>query len=148
MTDKKPSAKIQEVLDTLRASGARITALRSSLIGLFIGSSRPLTAAEILAELKKKKLAPNKSSVYRELDFLLELGRIIEIDVLEGMKRYEWQPEHAQHHHHIVCTQCGVVECIELCFNEEELSAKVAKKSGFAVTSHVLEFFGVCADCR
>lgn len=139
---------VKEVIATLRSNGARITALRECLVSILINSTRPLSAAEILASLKKHKITPNKSSVYRELDFLLELKHINEIDVLEGMKRYEWQSEDSHHHHHIVCTECGIVECIELCFNEEEIANKVAKKSGFTVTSHLLEFFGICAECR
>jgi Fur family ferric uptake transcriptional regulator len=145
---RAPRENVKEVIDILRTNGARITALRECLVGILINSTRPLSAAEILTSLKKQKLTPNKSSVYRELDFLLELKHINEIDVLEGMKRYEWRSKDSHHHHHIVCTQCGIVECIELCFNEEEIANKVAKKSGFTVTSHLLEFFGVCAECR
>jgi len=144
----KSQRNIEEIISTLRASGTRITDLREGLIGILINSERPLSAAEILNALKKHKLTPNKSSVYRELDFLFDLKLISEIDVLEGMKRYEWHSDHEHHHHHIVCTKCGVVECIELCFNEEEIAQKVAKKSGFTVTSHLLEFFGICAGCR
>jgi Fe2+ or Zn2+ uptake regulation protein len=148
MHSNKSRQTIKEIVGNLRANGSRVTPLRECLIGIFLNSTRPLSAAEIITSLKKHKLTPNKSSVYRELDFLLELKHINEIDVLEGMKRYEWRSEDSHHHHHIVCTQCGVVECIELCFNEEEISNKVAKKSGFTVTSHLLEFFGVCSECK
>ncbi len=139
--------KLEEITDTLRKGGARITGLRRALMGVFLEAERPLSVAELSASLKKFRLTPNKSSVYRELDFLLEQRLISELDILEGMKRYEWRHDD-HHHHHIVCSACGTVQCIDLCFNEKELAEKIEKASGFAVTSHILEFFGKCAACR
>jgi Fe2+ or Zn2+ uptake regulation protein len=136
------------VIDALRAKGYRITAIRRAMIESLLHASRPLSALEIAASLKRAKLTPNKSSIYRELEFLLNNKLISEIDVLEGMKRYEWFRADAHHHHHIVCTKCHTVECIDLCFNEAEIAKKVERKSGFEVTSHLLEFFGICKECR
>lgn len=147
MTLPLSSEKLEAAVSTLRERGARITALRRALTGVLLESRAPLNVAELTSALSKLRLTPNKSSIYRELDFLIEQKLVTELDVLEGMKRYEWRDDN-HHHHHVVCTKCGTVACVDLCFNEKELGEKVQKKSGFTVTSHILEFFGVCGDCR
>ena len=51
------------------------------------------------------------------------------------------------HHDHMICTQCGKI--IE--FNHpliEKLQEEVAANQGFRMTSHKLDLFGICKDCR
>jgi Fe2+ or Zn2+ uptake regulation protein len=145
---KNPDTKADIAVSQMRKDGFRVTALRKAITSIFIANKRPISVAELTSALKKNKLSPNKSSIYRELKFLIEYKLVTELDVLEGMKRYEWRSNHDHHHHHIVCTKCGIVECVEICFNEKEIAEKVQKKSGFIVKSHVLEFFGCCPDCH
>lgn len=135
------------ILDTLKEQGARMTSVRRAMIEIFIKTHEPLAATSILEELKNYKLKANKTTVYRELTFLLE-GKIITPVTLSGdQKFYELLKDH---HHHLVCQNCRSVE--EVDFPEiEGLLSKVEKnlkqKNKFSKILHSLEFFGLCAKC-
>jgi len=123
-----------------------MTQARRILIEIFVAQAAPVTVDQLLTTLKKRGLSVNKTTVYRELDFLKEQKIIREIDLLEGRKRYELRGD--EHHHHLVCLECRDIRCITM---EEDLDAierGIEKEHGFRVASHTLEFFGVCAQCQ
>jgi Fur family ferric uptake transcriptional regulator len=136
-----------QVVDKLKGGGFRLTKLRRLLIELIASARGPLSVGDIRTALLSAKLAPNKSTLYRELYFLMEQKVVAEVDFLDGMKRYEFIA-HDGHHHHIICTKCKVAECVEICFDTAALLSDLAKHSDFLVQNHVLEFFGLCGKCR
>ncbi len=142
MTSKETDGRVA----TLRAAGHRITKVRRAVLQIFETISEPPSAEELIGALKRRKLDVNKTTVYRELDFLLAQHLIREIDLLEGKKRYELID--GSHHHHLVCLQCRTIRCIEMDNDLDAVERDLLKRVGFEVKSHSLEFFGVCADCR
>lgn len=116
------------------------------MLELLESSRGPLSVAEIKIAALQHKLRPNKTTIYRELYFLMEQGIVSEVDFLDGMKRYEFVA-HDGHHHHMVCTACQNVECIDVCFDISRVLSEIATRSDFTVKHHVLEFFGLCAQC-
>ena len=135
------------ILDTLKEQGARMTSVRRSMIEIFIKTHEPLSATFIVEELKKFKLKANKTTVYRELTFLLE-GKIITPVTLSGdQKFYELLKDH---HHHLVCQNCRTVEEVDFVEIENLLSKlekKLKQKNKFSKILHSLEFFGLCNKC-
>lgn len=111
------------------------------------GSHGPLSVADIIQLASKSDLRPNKTTIYRELYFLVQQGIVSEVDFLDGMKRYEFIA-HDGHHHHMVCSRCGLVECVHVCFDTSAVLNEIAKQSRFQVQHHVLEFFGLCEKCQ
>ena len=142
MTQQVESEKI---LEDLRAKGERITKLRKALLSLLSHKHTVLSAPEILKALAKKSLTLNKTTIYREIDFLLSHKIIREVDLLDGLKRYELLD--SGHHHHIVCTSCKKIECVEMHDDLCALEKKISSKYKFKIESHVLEFFGLCGNC-
>jgi Fur family ferric uptake transcriptional regulator len=52
----------------------------------------------------------------------------------------------ASHHHHLICTECGVA--VEISATEiESWANQVAKQHGFKPANHTIELFGICAKC-
>ena len=50
------------------------------------------------------------------------------------------------HHHHLICRNCGLT--VEIAADEVETWAKrVAAEHGFTGAAHVVDVFGLCADC-
>lgn len=90
-----------------------------------------------------KKIGVNKTTVYRQIEKLLERNILTEIDFGDGKKRYELKS--LGHHHHIVCKNCGKLEDIEI--DEDNLIKSVIDKTNFKIESHSLEFFGKCLSC-
>ena len=51
----------------------------------------------------------SRASVYRILDELEGLGLVQRVETGQAMVRYERVCERSEHHHHLVCDECGVV---------------------------------------
>lgn len=137
----------QIILKNLKDKGARMTSVRSSLVEIFSRKKKPISAGEILEELKKYGLVVNKTTVYRELEFLLQGKVISQISLDDDQKRYELFEEH---HHHLVCQNCRKIEEVEFVEIEKLLSSvekKLLKKKSFSRILHSLEFFGLCSKC-
>ncbi|MFC1770027.1 Fur family transcriptional regulator [Nitrospirota bacterium] len=134
------------ILAGLRDSGFRITKARSAMVEAICDANAPLAASDLLSELAEDGLRVNKTTVYRELDFLKEQRIVRELDIGDGRKRFELWPHH--HHHHLICTSCHMVECIELqrCLKDEH--EHISRTSSFKVKDHSLKFFGLCERCQ
>src|SRR5438105_1213327 len=124
--------KPEEIISKLKLSGHRITPARSRIVDLFINSSEPISAIDLIEAFKKLNIKVNKTTIYRELDFLIEKALIKEIEFGEGRKRYELD---TGHHHHLVCLNCKKVEDVDL---KTDLSAEeklIEKNTGFKIAS-------------
>ncbi|OHA62776.1 MAG: hypothetical protein A3E07_03490 [Candidatus Wildermuthbacteria bacterium RIFCSPHIGHO2_12_FULL_45_9] len=137
--------KQESVISVLREQGHRITNVRSAVVELLETSKSPLSADEIREELKKRKLDVNKTTVYRELDFLKGRNIAQEVEFGDKKKRYEIV---GKHHHHVVCVQCKRAEDVDLQQDLDVVEKKIARGKGFQITGHSLEFFGLCSNCR
>ena len=135
-----------EIIAKLKLAGHRITPIRSRIVEIFINSSTPISAIDLLEAFRILKLKVNKTTIYRELEFLLKENLIKEIEFREGKKRYELDTGH--HHHHIVCLNCKKVEDVDLEVDLHQEEKLIEKKTGFKITSHSLEFFGYCKNCK
>jgi len=138
----------EELVAKLRAQGFRITKIRQSMIEALIAARQPISAPELLDVIAQTHSSVNKTTIYRELDFLADNKILFEIDILDGVKRYELlHPDH--HHHHLVCTSCRKIHCVEVPHNDlHALESKIRESHNFTVQSHVLEFFGICGQCN
>lgn len=132
-----------DILKKLRSKGYRITSQREKILKEIY--EHPLTVDEIFASLKKKKIRLDLASVYRTLQLFTKNTIVQEVQFGDGKKRYELVNE-KNHHHHIVCNNCGTVENVILP-NEERLIKTIAESSQFQIVKHTLEFFGLCAKC-
>ena len=136
----------EEVFTVLKAYHFRLTKKRKALIALFFQHETPLSAQDILAELKKNQITVNKTTVYRELERLQEVNIVSPVELGDRKRYYELTSR--LHHHHLVCLQCERVEDVDM--NEEKLFAeekKVSHEKGFTVLRHSLEFCGLCKKC-
>lgn len=135
------------VLQSLKEQGFRETKARKALVELLLKSSQPLAIAEIQNILKKTyKIETNKTTVYREISFLIEQKIVREVDFGDKKKRYE--SNISGHHHHLVCTNCGKIEDFELKQDLADEEKRIGQSKNFKVISHTLEFFGLCSTCK
>ncbi|OGM08945.1 hypothetical protein A2159_01175 [Candidatus Woesebacteria bacterium RBG_13_34_9] len=131
-------------LSSLRDKGYKITNVRKEVVGIFSKADKPLSAGEVHNILQTSGLSVNKTTVYRELVFLLKAGCLIEVNLKP--KEISYESKDLMHHHHLVCETCGKVDNVTNCL-AKELEEDVLKKKGFKISRHSLEFYGTCADC-
>lgn len=88
------------------------------------------------------------STIYRSLETLESCRIITRIDFKKGRAYYEIvDPDH--HHHHITCTDCGMIEDVPVCDVEMLIKKALSKTKTFdSIHTHTLEFFGHCSRCK
>ena len=124
----------------LRATPARI-----ALMNLFEASSEPLDVQTMIDYLNKEDIKTDPATVFRIVNLFKEKGLLQSIQLHEGKFRYELSSK--PHHHHFVCEQCGGIQDISD-FSIKKIEEEIQKKRHLTITSHSLEFFGICADCQ
>jgi Fur family transcriptional regulator, ferric uptake regulator len=123
----------------------RNTRTKQLVLDQFKNSSLPLNLQEVYSTVKIEQPTIAYSTVFRIVRNLAEQKKLIQIDWKERGSRYEWA-EH-KHHHHLVCNSCNNVSDID----DEELKLnidEISKKTGFVITDHSLELFGMCKPCK
>jgi len=137
---------LKNIFEVFRQKGHRLTRTRKAMVRVFLDNKEPLSAAELNSRLKNLSVNVNKTTVYREIDFLKKEQFLREIELGDGMKRYERWPD--DHHHHLICVECNSVKCIDMehCLVNEE--KYISEKNNFKIMEHSLKFFGLCAKCQ
>jgi Fe2+ or Zn2+ uptake regulation protein len=131
----------------LARAGQRLTAKRASILEVLATSERPLTMPEI------RELRPDlaQSSLYRNLVELEQAGVVRRVVTHDEFARYELGESLSGHHHHLVCTNCGVVEDVPASPGlERSVAAAVAgaaEATGFRIDHHRLDLIGLCRRC-
>lgn len=136
---------IDLTLSSLQDKGFRLTKIRREMVRIFAEKSCPLTAKELEEILENANLSVNKTTVYRELKFLVNNGYIVEVHILPNEVSYE--SSELKHHHHLVCDICGRVDSFTKCF-AKELEGDIYQKKGFKIKRHTFELYGTCANCE
>lgn len=135
------------LLTNLRNKGERITAVRKAIIEILSAADQPMSVANLLEQLKKKKLEVNKTTVYRQLELLLYHDTVREIRFHDRSARYELAFGN-DHHHHLVCIKCHKTEDVSFEEDLERQEKVILQKNKFKVLQHSLEFFGLCSRCQ
>lgn len=138
-----------EITRRLARSGQRWTPGRRSVVEAFAAKAgAPMSVQEVSDAVGA---AVPLSSLYRIIADLLGAGVLIRLEFAQGFARFELDEELAEHHHHLVCTECGQVSDLELPDLERtigETSRRILRTAGFTARAHRLDFFGVCGGCR
>ncbi len=137
---------IDDTLRVLREKGYRITSTRKAVLETFVDEAKPISAEGLIKNLARKKLYPNKTTIYRELDTLRAGGFIKEVQL--GLDRRVYEVTSLGHHHHLICTKCDCIEDIHMENDMIAYERNIMKKKSFKVFDHSLEFFGLCARCQ
>ena len=134
-------------LARLRESSGRSGSARRAVVELLGRQGCCLSAEEIHERLRAAGPRVGIASVYRALEGLDGLGLVQRVDLGDGVSRFE--PTHAggDHHHHLVCDDCGKVEPFEDSSLEAAIE-RVADGRGYAVAAHDVVLRGACEDCR
>jgi Fur family ferric uptake transcriptional regulator len=131
----------------LIAAGRKRGGARRALLELLAGQECALTALEIEEALRARSSRPvSRASVYRILDELEALALVQRVETGQAMVRYERVCEHEQHHHHLVCDQCGLV----MPFSDAGLERAIdslSERVPLAVSEHEIVLHGACRDC-
>ncbi len=85
------------------------------------------------------------ATVYRALTDLADGGEADSLQSPEGESLYR-ACSTTDHHHHLICRNCGLTVEIEA-DAVETWARNVAAENGFTAAAHVVDVFGLCAAC-
>ncbi len=128
-----------ELLDTLRTAGARITKPRRLIISILTekADEHP-DAMEIFRRAVRRDSRISLPTVYRTLKMLEEHGAIQRHAFADGRSRYE--PADGSHHDHLIDMDTGDV--IEFHSERiERLQDDIARDLGYEIVHHKLELY-------
>ena len=155
-TDKFPHSQHNHgrcVADAMHRASAlctqqhlRFTPIRQQVLELIWGGHAPVSAYELLKELRLTKDNAEAPTVYRALDFLLQNGLVHKIESLNAYVGCD-QPEHNHPGQFLICLSCQQI--LEL--DDKEISTTIARqavKNNFTITDQTIELKGYCSSCK
>ena len=135
--------QIEQVIDTLREEGFRITPQRTAIVDYLLKTEDHPSAELIHRVVKRRYPMVSLSTIYKTLDLLKEKRLVNEIEV-DGEARFD---AHTDEHINLVCMNCGKIEDVD----EEllrDIQNRVAKKSKYLILKSSFELLGYCSSCK
>jgi len=108
--------------------------------------NQPLSAEDIYIKLKEKTVDINLSTVYRNLEVLVNNGLATKL-TFPGDSKALYEYNRLGHRHYIVCIECKKILAIEHC-PLQEYETSLEKETGFKINAHKLVMFGCCPECK
>ena len=132
----------------LRRADQRYTAGRRAIVDLLVSVGHPVSIGDITDRLPDLP----RSSIYRHLTDLETLGLVRRVAASDEFARFELAEDLTEHHHHLICLNCGKVTDVTLSRRLEhditEAIGQLAGTAGFQPRNHRLDIMGTCTDCR
>jgi Fur family ferric uptake transcriptional regulator len=130
----------------IRQRGYRLTPQRRAVLNVIAATHDPLDPAEVHKRVRLQYPSMGLVTVYRTLGILVELGLMCEVHSSGNCRSYLMRRPQ-EHHHHLVCSDCGAVADFTDC-ELGELEERVSRQTGFEIEGHLLEFSGRCRSCQ
>jgi Fur family transcriptional regulator, ferric uptake regulator len=143
----RPVSWAEHARKVLREAGVKPGAARAAVIDVVADQRCCLSAPAIHEEVRLRRPRVGLASVYRALQTLTELGLVHRLDLRAGGAQYEPAQPSGDHHHHLVCGDCGKVEA----FSDDRLERAidtVSEASAFRIDEHDVVLRGRCTACR
>ena len=146
MAPSRRTAWIDHARSELEGAGHRAGGARAAVLEALDREPCCLTAQEIFDSVRAGGRAVGIASVYRTLELLSKLNLVRRVDIGSSAC---YEPEHpgGEHHHHLVCEDCGKVSA----FEDERLEAaiqRLGRRLEYKVGEHEVVLRGACPDCR
>lgn len=122
----------------------RLTPKRN-LILQAIEADGPLAADQIFMRVRQQ-CQVNLSTVYRNINILLQMGLIRKVFTAEGhADQYEVVRRTCEHS--VECVQCGATVVFSGCLFNQMIHT-IEAQTDFQVNQHRLEIYGTCPKCQ
>ena len=130
----------------LKSRGYKLTPQREAILAVMMNSKEAHLSPEEACRLTRKVYPKiGLATAYRTLEIFRKVGVVNMVHFHDGVNRYELN--HKDHHHHLICLNCGKVEEVKECM-VEDFEKRIASTTAFKITSHCFGLFGYCRACQ
>ncbi|MEW5911423.1 MAG: Fur family transcriptional regulator [Thermodesulfobacteriota bacterium] len=139
------SRRRQEMIEALRAGGHRLTPQRLAVVDILAQSENHPSVEEVFRRVRRDFPTTSLATIYKTVSLLKQMDQVLELGFAHWGSRYDGKKPFA--HPHVICTRCGAIADPEYP-GMQKLAQEMAKKSGFRISHHRLDFFGLCPRCQ
>jgi Fur family peroxide stress response transcriptional regulator len=137
--------RIDQMLSKLKDHDFRITPQRLAVLKVLVASEGHPSVEQIYEQVKRRFPTTSLATIYKTVTLLKELNEVLELGFPEGSNRYDGRRPYP--HPHLICTKCKKIIDPDLS-SLEDLAKEVTKETGFQITTHRVDFFGLCRECQ
>ncbi|MBI5250288.1 MAG: transcriptional repressor [Desulfomonile tiedjei] len=137
--------RLYQMLATLKSHDFRITPQRLAVLKILAASEDHPSVEQIYEKVRVEFPTTSLATIYKIVALLKELNELLELGFPDESNRYDGKKPFP--HPHVICTKCKKIMDPELT-SFDELKEEIARKTGFRIIHHRLDFFGLCRECQ
>jgi Fur family transcriptional regulator, peroxide stress response regulator len=142
---KNSQSRFEQMLAKLEEHGFRITPQRIAVLRVLAASEDHPSVEMIYEKVRREFPTTSLATIYKTVTLLREMNEVLELGFPEGSNRYDGHKPYP--HPHVICTKCRKIIDPDL-ERLTDLKKELVSETGFQITSHRLDFFGICPDCQ
>lgn len=137
--------RLAQMLAKLKGRDFRLTPQRLAILTILAASEDHPTVDEIYTEVRRKFPTTSIATVYKTIALLKELNEVLELGFPDGSNRYDGNKPYP--HPHAICIRCKKILDPDIS-SVDQLSEEMKQKTGYVLSFHRLDFFGLCPECQ
>ncbi|WP_368652553.1 Fur family transcriptional regulator [Ornithinibacillus sp. 4-3] len=134
---------VKQAMDILVRKGYKVTKRREDIVHYFYEADGYRTAKDLNEYMEARYKGISFDTVYRNLRLYHDLG-ILESTELNAERHYRIRCDHAHHHHHFICNECGKTKAISVC----PMDKVESMLTDYEIEGHKFEIYGLCPTCQ
>jgi Fur family transcriptional regulator, peroxide stress response regulator len=138
------NSRLSVAVDMLKQNGVRMTPQRYAILNFLLSSMSHPTADEIYKALESNFPNMSVATVYNNLRVFKEAGLVKELTFGDASSRFD---ANMMDHYHVICQECGKITDFDYPALLE-VEREASKHTGYLVTSHRMEIYGLCQTCQ
>lgn len=121
--------------------GIKMTPQRMAIMEYLEGNTSHPSAADVYRAVSRNFPTMSFATVYNTLQTLKDKGRLLELSLDPGKKRFDPDPNP---HHHLICVNCKKIMDVTRTF---DLSLSEDERYQFQLIGNHVDFYGICPRC-
>jgi Fur family peroxide stress response transcriptional regulator len=144
MQERQRTEKLRQFEALCRSKGLPLTVQRRAIFEAVLERDDHPRADQVLEVVQERIPGVSRTTVYRVLDTLVDLGVVRRVQSTGNAIRFDGKTDR---HDHLICRQCGRMADLETS-ELNELPLPKRKPQGFQIDDYTVQFTGTCAECR
>lgn len=137
--------RLSRMLAKIKGRDFRLTPQRMAILKILAESEEHPTVDQIYQKVRLQFPTTSLATIYKTIALLKDLDEVLELGFPDGSNRYDGSRPYP--HPHAICLKCRKIMDPEIS-SVEELSEEMKSKTGFTISYHRLDFFGICPECQ